>query len=37
MRNLENQIGQLDSALNNRPPINTQVPTREDAKECKVV
>lgn len=41
LRNLQNQIGQLASVLNNRPsgrlPCNSQVPKQEDAKECKVV
>lgn len=40
LRNLENQIEQLASALNNRPlrklPIVTQVHRQEDAQECKV-
>ena len=41
MRNLETQIGQLASALNNRPPgrlpSDTQVPRMEGGKECKAI
>lgn len=41
MKNLENQIGQLASNLNNKPPGkllgDNQVPRMDDGKECKVV
>lgn len=41
MENLENQIGQLASALNNRPPSklpsDTQVIRIQDGKESKAV
>lgn len=41
MRNLENQIGHLASALNNgsldQLLSDTQVPQMEDGKECKAV
>lgn len=41
MRNLKIQIGQLGSALNNKPSrklaVGIQVPGQEDAKECKTV
>lgn len=38
---MENQIGQLTSAMNNRPPRrlsnDTQVPKMEESSECKAV
>ena len=41
LRNLENQIGQLATALSNRPhgslPNNTDDPNREDKEHCKVI
>lgn len=41
IRNLENQLGELASALNNHPPgrllSNTKKPRMEEIKECKVV
>lgn len=41
IRNLENQLRQLASALNNRPPerllSDTQTPRMEENKECKTI
>ena len=41
LRNLENQIGQLATALSNRPqgslPSNTEDPRREGKEHCKVI
>lgn len=41
MKNFENQIDQLASALNKRPPStlpnNTQVSRMEDEKQCKLI
>ena len=41
LRNLENQIGQLATALSNRPqgslPSNTKDPRREGKEHCKVI
>ena len=41
LRNLENQIGQLATAISNRPqgslPTNTETPRREGKVHCKVI
>ena len=41
LRNLENQLGQLANALNNRPqgtlPSNTENPRREGKEQCKAI